>query len=157
MGTGTESGIDPSSEARVAAEAIPEEGWYGEIELRRFLKDRYQGSDYDIWTKPNLERAQWYRPFEENESHEELLRETPLLDVYDDRIIVGLDTVRALTYKEGAGDWDMGEFGREIVDFVAATMAICEDNRRKHIGHGRDYDGKYDSFQNYPNVYFDEE
>lgn len=157
-------------------------GWHAEFELRGYMKREFRGSDLDHWVEPNLQRAQYYDPMDlperrisrfcphnsgvgslsaephepcrdHPETYEQLLREWPYFDVYDDRIVIPLDVMEEIDDEPVKSQHYSDEFRKKIIYPLIAHMPILENLSREHPGHGVDYDGKYDDFQTASNFY----
>ena len=89
------------------------------------------------------------------EHYEQVLRDMPYFDVYDDRIVVPLEVMEQLDDTPLESHHYSEEFRKKILLPLAAHMVIMENFAREHCGHGVDYDGKYDDFQTASNFYKD--
>jgi hypothetical protein len=87
------------------------------------------------------------------EHYERALREWPYFDVYDDRIVVPLETMEELDDTPVGSHHYSDEFRKKVIFPIVSHMVVLENLQREHPGHGVEYDGKYSDFQTAPNHY----
>ena len=87
------------------------------------------------------------------EHFEKRLRNSPYVEVYDDRIVVPLEVMEGLDDTPVEGQHYSEEFRDKVLWLLASHMVIFENFDREHPGHGVDYDGKHDDFQTAANFY----
>ena len=87
------------------------------------------------------------------EHYEKALRSWPYFDVYDDRIVIPLSAIEEIDDTPVEGHQYSEEFREKVIWPLISHMAILEDLRREHPGHGVEYDGKYTGFQTANNFY----
>lgn len=87
------------------------------------------------------------------EHYEQVLRDWPYFDVYDDRIVVPLDVMEQLDDTPVESHHYSDEFREKVLFPLIAHMPIMENLSREHAGHGVEYDGRYADFQTSSNFY----
>ena len=90
---------------------------------------------------------------EHPESFEQVLRDWPYFDVYDDRVVVPLEVVEQLDDTPVENHQYSEEFREKVLWPLASHMVIFENFKREHPGHGVEYDGKHADFQTASNFY----
>jgi len=151
-------------------------GWYAEIELRGHLKRTFKHSDMDLYTEANLQRAKHYDPLDRPDDwttkrcevhygagncggqfcrkrpteYEQALRELPVVDVYDDRLVVPLEVMEQLDDDPMAHRHYSDEFRKKVLHPILAYMPIAENAQREAYGLGTDYEGRHNDFQTAP-------
>ena len=173
--TPSETDAAPRIDGEVITDAKPSSdyGWYAEVELRRYLKREFKGSDKDVWAEPNLQRAKHYDPLNRPDNwttercqalygvgscrgsfcrsrpqkYEEALRELPFVNVYDDRLVVPLEVMEQLDDEPLDNRRYSDEFRETILHPIMAYMPICENFAREETGLGTDYQGRHADFQ----------
>jgi hypothetical protein len=123
------------------------DGWTTEVELRGNVRSRFPAADKNnipYPAKPDPARAEHFNPDGTHSSYcyNDKLREMDEIDVYDDRIIVPLETCRRVNDKAEPGEMD--EFSH-LMWRIFDKMRIMETEGRKgatryQLGHFKETD-----------------